>query len=77
MAIGFREVMNHRLQLALHDWRHVRPRLKEVLEVGGRKKQHLACTVHAIEVTAIAKLGHPLSNCRTIADAFLRLNCRA
>ena len=40
------------------DRRQVGPRLEEVLEVGRREDEHLAGAVHAVEVVALAGLGH-------------------
>ena len=44
------------LELAFHLWRHVRARLAEVLEVGSREHQHLACAVVPEKVGALLVL---------------------
>src|ERR1700760_455120 len=52
------EMTNYGLQLALHNGRHIRPRLEEIFEVGRGENQHLPCTVHSIEVIAFTGPGH-------------------
>src|ERR1700761_2093564 len=54
----FYEVTNYGLQLALHNGRHIRPRLEEIFEVGRGENQHLPCTIHSIEVIAFTRPGH-------------------
>ena len=44
------------LELGFHLWRHVGPRLAEILEVGGREHQHLAGAVVAEIVAALLVL---------------------
>ena len=45
-------------QLRLHRGGQVGPGFEEVLEVGRREDEHLAGAVHAVEVVALAGLGH-------------------
>ena len=48
----FDEVTDDHLEFVLHHGRHLRARLKEVFEIGRREDEHLARTVHPVEVVA-------------------------
>src|SRR5215472_402692 len=52
------EVSNNCFQFAFHNGRHIRTRNEKVLEICGRKNQHLASTVDAEEIVANARLCH-------------------
>ena len=69
-----REDADHRLELALHLGRHVRPRLPEVLEVGGGEDQHLAGAVVPEIVVALLILGRlgPVQEIVLLAFRLLR-----
>src|SRR2546422_454224 len=49
---------DNRFQFTFHDRSHVGPGLKEILEISGRKHEHLARAVHAVEVIALTGFRH-------------------
>ena len=53
------ELANHLLQFLFHRLRHFRARFEKILEIRRRVDQHLAPTIHPIEVIASAGLSHP------------------
>ncbi len=55
----FDQVADDRLEFVFHHGRHLRPRLEEVFEIGGREDEHLARAVHPIEVVAFTRPRHP------------------
>ena len=65
---------HHVLELALHLWRHVRTRLAKILEVGGRKDEHLAgAVVTEIVVPLLVGRGpHPVEKIFLLALRLLR-----
>src|SRR5260370_42451669 len=65
---------NHCLQFAFHDRWHVRPSYQKILEVSGGDNQHLARSVHAVEVVARAGFHHfcPILEIGQFLFGFLR-----
>ena len=52
------QMPDDRLQFLLHHGRQLRARLKKILEVRRREDQHLAGTVHAVEVVTGTRVRH-------------------